>query len=37
VLSLAFGTFNLLPLRERLLDTDGLALWRVLVKRQGLR
>jgi hypothetical protein len=37
VLSLAFGTFNLLPLRERLFDSDGLALWRVLVKRQGLR
>jgi hypothetical protein len=37
VWSLAFGTFNLLPLRERLFDSDGLALWRVLVKRQGLR
>jgi hypothetical protein len=30
VLSLAFGAFNLLPFRERLFDSDGFALWRLL-------
>jgi hypothetical protein len=30
VVSFALGAVNLLPLRERPLDTDGLALWRIL-------
>jgi hypothetical protein len=33
ILSLIFGAFNLLPLRERWFDSDGLALWRVLFGR----